>query len=67
MAIPKTLKPIAKERAEKLIAEHLRKGDGHWEGSPNYSDFIYGKEFRLTCLRPPYGGFGNWETGRVSL
>ena len=67
MAIPKTLKPITKDRAEKLIAEHLRKGDGYWEGSPNYSDFIYGKDYHLTLLRPPCWFGGEWETGKVSL
>ena len=66
MAIPKTLKPIAKEKALALIKKHEKDGDGYWEGSPMYSDFVYGKDFRLTLLRPPCG-CGDWETGRVSL
>lgn len=66
MAIPKTLKPISKEKAMALIEKHLKAGTGEWEGSPMYSDFIYGKNCRYTLLRPPVWG-GEWETGKVSL
>ncbi len=67
MAIPKRLKSITKEKAESLINSHLAAGDGHWEGSPMYSDFVYGKGCRLTLVRPPCGSWGDWETGPVSL
>lgn len=66
MAIPKTLKPISKEKAMALIEKHLKDGTGEWEGSPMYSDFIYGKNCRYTLLRPPTWG-EDWETGRVKL
>ena len=67
MAIPKTLKPIAADKAQALIMKHEHAGTGHWEGSPMYSDFVYGKDFKLTLLRPPSWSGGNWETGTVSL
>ena len=67
MAIPKTLKPIAADKALALIKQHEKAGDGSWEGSPMYSDFVYGKDFKLTLLRPPSWSGGDWETGRVSL
>lgn len=67
MAIPKTLKPIASDKAQAIIRKHEQAGTGHWEGSPMYSDFVYGKDFNLTLLRPPSWSGGNWETGRVSL
>ena len=66
MAIPKTLKPIASDKAQALIRKHEQAGTGHWEGSPMYSDFVYGNDFKLTLLRPPSWSGGNWETGRVS-
>lgn len=67
MAIPKTLKSIPKENAQKLILAHTRKGDGSWEYAPYQSDFVYrsGKGYKL--LRPPVGDWGDWETGAVSM
>lgn len=68
MAIPKTLKPISKDKALALIAKHEKAGTGSWEGSPNCSDFVY--EGRMTkwgrrheMIRPGY----EWETGVVSM
>jgi len=65
MAIPKTLRPIEKEKAIALIEKHEKAGTGHWEGSPMYSDFVYGPLRRMMLIRP--SGFGDWETGRVSM
>jgi len=65
-AIPKTLKEIPQEQAERLIQKHLRAGTGEWEGSPGYSDFIYeigGGRYKL--IRPGFGG--RYETGIVSM
>ena len=65
-AIPKTLKEIPQEQAEKLIQKHLRAGTGEWEDSPGYSDFIYeigGGRYKL--IRPGFGG--RYETGIVSM
>ena len=67
MAIPKTLKTIPKDRAERLIKEHLRKGDGEWEGSPNYSDFVYQSGSGYKLIRQPCGPWGEYETGTVSM
>jgi len=67
MAIPKTLKDIPADKARALIAKHEKAGTGEWEGSPGYSDFVYGKFPKLTLLRPPCCGVGPWETGRVSM
>ena len=41
MAIPKTLKEISKDKAEKIIQKHIKSGTGRWEGSAGYSDFVY--------------------------
>ena len=67
MAIPKTLRAIPKENAQKLIVTHTHKGDGSWEYAPYQSDFVYkcGKGYKL--LRPPVGPWGDWETGVVSM
>lgn len=67
MAIPKTLRDIEKETALKTISKHLRAGTGKWEGSPNYSDFVYkcGNGYKL--IRPPCGPWGKYEIGNVSL
>ena len=67
MAIPKRLTAIAKDKAEALVERHLALGTGRWEGAPMLSDFVYGKDYKLTLLRPPCGSWGNWETGPVSL
>ena len=64
MAVPKTLKPISKEKALSLIAKHEKAGTGSWEGSPMNSDFVYGVFPKLTLIRPFLGKF---ETGRVSM
>ena len=65
MAIPKTLKPITKEKALALIAKHEKAGTGEWEGSPMLSDFVYGPFPKLTLIRP--SNYGDWETGKVSM
>ena len=67
MAIPKRLRDIDKVSAEKLIIKHTKAGTGSWESSPYYSDFVYwcGKGYKL--IRPPFGPWGNYETGMVSL
>lgn len=67
MAIPKTLKAIPKDKAERLVKEHLCKGDGYWESSPMYSDFIYKRGNGYQLLRPPCWAGGQWETGGVSM
>lgn len=67
MAIPKSLKPISADKALALVNKHSNAGTGEWEGSPMYSDFVYGKSPKFTLLRPPFYGKGDWETGRVSL
>ena len=64
MAVPKTLKPISKEKALAIIARHEKAGTGSWEGTPMYSDFVYGDFPKLTLIRPFLGSF---ETGRVSM
>ena len=67
MAIPKTLRDIDKQSAQRLIAKHTKAGTGSWESSPYYSDFVYkcGKGYKL--IRPPCGPWGNYETGTVSM
>ena len=67
MAIPKRLRDIDKVSAEKLIIKHTKAGTGSWESSPYYSDFVYrcGKGYKL--IRPPFGPWGSYETGMVSL
>lgn len=65
-AIPRSLKEIDPAKAEKLIAKHTKDGSGEWEGSPEYSDFVYQTpDGRYFMLRR---GFGNkWEHGKVSM
>lgn len=65
-AIPRSLKEIDSAKAEKLIAKHTKDGSGEWEGSPEYSDFVYQTpDGRYFMLRK---GFGNkWEHGKVSM
>ena len=65
MAIPKSLKPISKDKALSIIKRHQKSGTGEWEGTPMLSDFIYGTDFKLTLIRP--NSWGDWETGRVSM
>ena len=67
MAIPKTLRDIDKESAQRLIVKHTKDGTGSWESSPYYSDFVYqcGKGYKL--IRPPCGPWGSYETGVVSM
>lgn len=43
MATPKRLSPISREKAESIVKRHP---EGHWEGVPWNSDFVY--EGRLT-------------------
>lgn len=67
MAIPKTLRDIDKESAQRLIVKHTKAGTGSWESSPYCSDFVYrcGKGYKL--IRPPFGPWGSYETGVVSM
>ena len=67
MAIPKTLRDIDKDTAQRTIVRHTKAGTGSWESSPYYSDFVYkcGKGYKL--IRPPCGPWGSWETGVVSM
>ena len=67
MAIPKTLREIDKESAQRLIVKHTKDGTGEWEGTPHGSDFVYkcGNGYKL--IRPPCGPWGSYETGKVSL
>lgn len=67
MAIPKTLREIDRQVAERMITRHLKAGTGHWEDSPMYSDFIYRHGNGYMLIRPPCGSWGSWETGKVSL
>lgn len=67
MAIPRTLKPISRETAERTINAHMRNNDGHWEGAPMLSDFVYQSRGCYWLIRPPCGSFGEWETGKVSM
>ena len=64
MAIPESLKPISKDKALAIIAKHQKAGSGEWEGSPMYSDFVYGTFPKLILIRRCCG---TWETGRVSM
>lgn len=71
MAIPKSLKPISKEKALAIIAKHEKAGDGYWEDSPMYSDFIYEGAmtkygYRQPMLIRPCPSY-TWETGKVSM
>ena len=67
MAIPKTLREVDKQTAERTIVRHTKAETGWWEGERFASDFVYkcGKGYRL--LRPPLGSWGSWETGVVSM
>ena len=66
MAIPKTLHPIDKEKAERAIAKHLADGTGDWEYEPGRSDFVYNlPSGRYMMIRP--GWNGTYEGGRVSM
>ena len=67
MAIQKTLRPIDKESAQRLIVRHTKNGSGEWEGEKFISDFVYkgGKGYKL--IRPPCGPWGSYETGVVSM
>ena len=67
MAIPKTLRPIDKASAQRLIVRHTKNGTGEWEGEKFISDFVYkcGNGYKL--IRPPCGSWGEYETGVVSM
>ena len=67
MAIPKTLRAIPKEQAQKIIVAHTRKGDGSWEYAPYQSDFVYKSGNGYKLIRPPCGPWGDYETGVVSM
>lgn len=67
MAIPKRLRTIDKKSAQRLIVKHTKSGTGGWEGDKFASDFVYqcGKGYKL--IRPPFGPWGDYETGMVSM
>ena len=67
MAIPKTLREITPQAAERAISRHMKQGTGYWEGSPMYSDFVYRNGNGFMLVRPPCCHGGNWETGKVSM
>lgn len=71
MAIPKRLTSITRDKAESIVKKHP---EGHWEGAPWNSDFIY--EGRMTkngyhryemvrAYSTP--SYSNYEHGVVSL
>ena len=69
MAIPKKLREIPKEKAERLIAKHLKNNTGWWEDTPGVSDFVYEigdpESYNRMLIRPGFNG--TYETGKVSL
>ena len=67
MAVPKSLYPIDKDTAQRIIVRHTKAGTGEWDGEKFVSDFVYkcGKGYKL--IRPPLGPWGSWETGVVSM
>lgn len=74
MAIPKSLKPIKAESAERIIEKHLKAGTGYWEdGGFEYSfgDFLYtacGKEYPEWLIRRSViAGHTYYERGKVSM
>lgn len=67
MAIPKTLRPIDKESAQRLIVKYTKAGVGHWEGAKFGSDFVYKTNSGYKLIRPPCGPWGSYETGVVSM
>ena len=67
MAIPKTLREIDKQTAERTIVRHTKAGTGWWEGARYASDFVYRCGNGYKFLRPPCGPWGSWEIGMVSM
>ena len=76
MAIPKSLKKISNEQAERLIARHLKNGTGYWEDvysaqNPYTSgDFLYGAkplEERWMIRRDVFGTIVSYERGKISM
>lgn len=66
MAIPKTLRPIDKSKAERLITKNLEAGTGEWEYSPGVGDFIYKvPSGRYMMIRKGWGD--SYEGGQVSM
>lgn len=64
MAIPKSLKPIPKEKAERLIRKHLKAGTGEYEYQ-DFGDFIFPYRGRWYLLRKDLDS--TYEIGRVCL
>ena len=67
MAIPKALRDIDKDTAQRTIVRHTKAGTGSWEGARFASDFVYKCGNGHKMLRPPIGSWGSWATGKVSL
>lgn len=65
MAIPRSLKPIPKEKALKLIDKHLQANTGGYEYDNNLGDFIFPYRGHWYLIRNVYKD--NYEIGRVSL
>lgn len=66
MATPKTLKHIDFDKAQTLIAKHLRANTGWWEGAVEYSDFVYEQGQKRILIRPGFSD-NSWETGVVAM
>lgn len=64
MAIPKSLKPISREKALKLIEKHTKAGTGSYEYSGNVGDFVYKSGKGMYLLREQFSG--DFETGKVA-
>lgn len=64
MATPRSLKPIPKEKALKLINKHLKAGTGEYEYK-NMGDFIFPYRGHWYLIRKCY--LNNYEIGRVIL
>ena len=64
MAIPKTLRYISKDRAERLIEKHLKNGTGEYEYPNATGDFVYKDGTGYHLIREC---FGHYETGKVCL
>lgn len=67
MAVPKTLRHIDFDKAQALIAKHLKNDTGWWEGAVGYSDFVYETApLKRWLIRPGFSD-NSWETGKVSM
>jgi len=63
--IPKSLKPMPKEKAERLIKQHLKDGTGEWKYSEGVGDFSYKTKRGYYMIRKDFTG--EYEGGKVCL